>query len=647
MTHAYRVLTLGVSAIALIFGASSTFSQTSNEKKSDNPLEIVVTPNRSPTAIQRTGSAVSVVSSETIASSNPASLADALRSVPGLDLTETGQPGSPLNVRIRGASANKTLVLIDGMRVNDPSSTEGEFDFASIAPGLIDRIEVLRGPQSAIYGSDALGGVVNIITKRGRGPLQGYAQIEGGSYGTISSNTGVYGSKDAWNYSFATSQLKSEGFSSYGYRVKRVTASNPNLEKDGTERWGGFGRIGYDPGTGFRFETSLMSTRTRVEYDPGFGAQPDGASAAIQRSTQGWARAELDTFDTRLTHQLSVFANRTSRNYDALNAFGHSKYDYFGTRVGVEYQNTLKMDALGRLTLGGKMERESIEGFSEDLAPFPLARSKTIGKSQSTRSLFVLWQGRFGDNTDLSLGGRYDDVVDITQFLTWRATLAHRLPAFDTKLRASIGTGGKAPALDQLYSPFAGNPNLRPERSLGVDIGVDQPLLDGRATLSLTGFYNTFKDLIDYRATGPFTGNYFNVSQAETSGVELALDARLMPDLLRLRAAYTYMKAKDLNTGLTLARRPEHVGKFTLSITPNAQWTVEPRLTLFSQRYSTPGALDRLAPYARLDIHTDYKLNATFTLHARAENITNARYQEVMNFGTTGRAVYGGLKATW
>ena len=205
--------------------------------KEPPPLEITITANRSPTQIQRTGSAITVISSEEIRKTNPGSLVDALRMVPGLDLSETGGPGSSTNLRLRGANSGQTLVLIDGMRLNDPSAGSGEFDFSTVPSGLIDRIEVLRGPQSALYGSDAMGGVVNIITKRGKGPLTTFAQIEGGSYGTLSSNAGFYGTNGPWSYSFAASALHSDGFSRYGYRIRRLNGYAP-LEKDATNSMG-------------------------------------------------------------------------------------------------------------------------------------------------------------------------------------------------------------------------------------------------------------------------------------------------------------------------------------------------------------------------------------------------------------------------
>jgi vitamin B12 transporter len=619
---------------------------------SDGEIEISITANRVPTAIQRTGSAITLIPAEEIRKTNPASLVQVLRDVPGLDVTETGGPGGTTAVRIRGANAGQTLVLIDGIRVNDPSSGSGEFDFATLAPGLIDRVEVLRGPQSALYGSDAIGGVINIITKRGKGPLQTFSQVEGGSYGTISGNAGAHGSKDGITYAFALSALRSDRFSSYGYRVRRVTGALPKLEADSLNRYGGYGRIGFDAGGPFRAEIGTMGTFTRAGYDASFGTFPDTPSTVNSTFHSSYAKAELDTLDDQLKHSIQLYSNRTRRKYDSI-SFGANmlpantyldKYDYIGTRTGVEYQGTYKMGRLGSMMFGGRLEREAIESFSESASPFPFARTKDVGKAQSTRSVFALWQVPVGERIDVSLGGRIDDINKVATFRTWRATAAYRIDETGTKLRASLGTGGKAPTLYQLYAPFFGTATLRPEHSFGGDIGIDQTLLNGRLRLSATAFHNRMRDLIDYDFG---TSKYQNIARAETSGIELEAQAKLWEGYLAARGSYTHLRAVDRNTGLRLARRADHSGKFSLTITPTPKWTIEPTLVMMSKRFSSTNQTQRLAPYARLDILTSYQVNETVNVYLRGENLTNARYQDVQNYGTTGRAVYAGLRTQW
>lgn len=614
--------------------------------------DIVVTPGRSPQEIQRVGSAITVVRREDLERTNPASLVDALRSVPGLDVTETGGPGATTSVRLRGANAGQTLVLIDGVRVNDPSGVANDFDFAVIAPGLIDRIEVLRGPQSAVYGSDAIGGVVNIITRRGRGPFQGYAQIEGGSYGSVSGNAGAFGSNGPWQYAFAAQAQRSDGFSRFGFRIGRIERTLPPLEDDGFARHAGYARVGFDPGTGFRFEAGGLLSYTFLDYDASFGRFPDTPSGSAQRFTNAYAKGSFDLFDGRLTQSVQAFANRTDRRFrdvsfgadmSAANTF-RSLSTFVGERVGVEYQGDLKLDAFGKLTFGAKLERETADGFSEEVQPIAVPRERTLTAEQVTRSGYALWQVPIGDRLDVSIGGRVDDVADVDQFATWRATGAYRIPETGTKLRSSVGTGGKAPSLFQLFAPFFGNANLSSERSFGVDGGIDQSLFGSRLVLSATGFFNTFDNLIDFDLV---TFRYFNVARAETSGLELAADLELWPSYLRLKGVYTFLQSQDLDTGLTLARRPEHVGKLSLVITPTPKWTIEPVLYLISSRFSSANEIGRLAPYARLDIYSDYRFDQTWSAYVRLENLNNARYQEARNFGTTGPAGYVGMRATW
>lgn len=619
--------------------------------------ELVVTADRTPEPIGNTGSAISVVNSTTLQATNPGSLVDALRSVPGVDISESGGPGATANVRIRGANTGQTLVMIDGIRINDPTAASGDFDFAILGPSAIDHVEVLRGPQSALYGSDAIGGVINIITKSGKGPAQFSARTEAGSYGTINSSAAVTGSQGPWTYAVTGGAGRSTGFSRYGYRIPALEAKYPNLESDGYDRLGGSARVGYDAGEGFRFETGILSSYTRSDYDAATGAFPDTPSSATRLLNQVWSKATVDTFDGMWTHSLNVFETRINRSFNDISYKTNmlpknttsTVTDYTGNSVGAEYQSTLKMGWAGSLVYGARTQHETADVFLTKLLPTAVPRTPQVSATQDTNSLFALWQLPIGQRLNLTLGGRVDDVADVATFETWRATAAYNISETGTKLRASAGTGAKAPTLYQLNAPIYGNSTLHPEQSFGYDAGVDQSLFDGRVTLSLTGFANRFSNLIDFvvdPAAFPL-GHYVNVTRAETSGLELGADITLLPGFAKLTAAYTYLHAKDLSTNLTLQRRPSDVMRLALTLTPTTQWMIEPRITYVSKRFSGSNESSPLDPYTRVDLYTEYKIDPTWKVFARGENIFNARYQEVLNFGTTGPALYGGLSATW
>ncbi|MDB5634894.1 MAG: Vitamin transporter, partial [Tardiphaga sp.] len=300
--------TAAVFAFSCYNGAAR--AQSSPEKLPD----LVVTADRTSEPISKSGSDISVVSAATIATSNPGSLVDALRTVPGLDVTENGGPGGTASVRLRGGNTGQTLVMIDGIRVNDPTAASGDYDFAMFAPSVIERIEVLKGPQSALYGSDAMGGVINIISKKGSGPAQFNVRTEGGSYGTASTNGSMTGSTGPWSYAFTGGGQHSNGFSRYGYRIPALEARFPNLENDGYDRLGGSARIGYDAGEGEKLETGYLSSFTRSAYDAATGTFPDTPSAATKQLQQVWGRATIDTLDGVLTHSVNVFDTHVERS---------------------------------------------------------------------------------------------------------------------------------------------------------------------------------------------------------------------------------------------------------------------------------------------------------------------------------------------
>lgn len=634
----------------------------------ETPSDIVLTPGRSPEAVSRSGSAVTVIRAAEFEASSGKSLADLFRQVPGVSVTEAGGPGQAATVRVRGAEARHTLVLVDGVRVNDPSTGASEFDFNAIAPGDVERIEVLRGPQSALYGSDAIGGVINIITRKGRGGYRGFAVVEAGSYGTAATRIGVSGGTRNFDYAFALSMARGAGFSSYGYRVDRLKPhlAGP-LENDYFARLGGNLKLAWRPVEGVEVEVGATATTNRLQYDAAYGSQPDTPSLARARFLTQYLRFSADSFEGRLRHSVTLFANQTDRSYKDISYFDFgfgpfrewSRYGYAGRRFGAEYQGDLKLDRFGKLIFGARIEEEKLTSSTRVVESLFNSPSRDTARQQ-TRSLFALYQIPVGSRLDLSFGARLDDVEKVDRFITWRATGAYRIDETGTKFRASVGTGGKAPSLFQLHSPQYGTKSLEAERSFGVDAGVDQQLFGGRLTLSATLFHNRLTNLIDFSAydaatfsypTCPasqlYSGCYQNVGKAETSGVETSAEAVLVEGLLTARASYTHLVARDLSTGLKLARRPEHEGRLAFRFTPMEGLSIEPVVQFVGVRYSSANQVYKLAPYARFDLRAEYQLHKHLAVFARGENLTNARYQEVYNYGTTGRAAYAGLRATW
>jgi vitamin B12 transporter len=485
--------------------------------------DFVVTPTRSPQAISRAGSAVTVITAEEIAKESPKSIAEVLRRSPGLTVTETGGPGSSTTVRIRGAESRHTLVLIDGVRVTDPSQASAEFDFAQLVPTDIERIEVLRGPQSALYGSDAIGGVINVITRKGRGAPRVFASTEAGSYSSKGLRAGVSGGTGPLSYAFSLAGFDTAGFSRYGYRIGRIERNRLwPLEADATKRLGASGRVGIDLGNGMELAVGGDACVYEAPYDAAFGEVPDTPSLADQRLYTGFARLTGLAFDGLLRNTVLMSAGRTERDFKDISFFGAplttfwNRDSFVGERAAAEYQGDLKLGAFGLLTVGTRLERERLNSTSRSVLPVRTPLRETNDASQLTSSAFALHQISLWQNLHLSLGGRIDHVEsdhalclrngicetptgspkEDDTFATWRATAAYEIPESGTTFRGSVGTGAKAPSLFQKFDPTFGTPGLTAERSFGFDVGVDQRLLADRLVLSATVFANRFRNQI-------------------------------------------------------------------------------------------------------------------------------------------------------
>jgi len=456
---------------------------------------ITVTATRNPLAVSRAGSAVDVIDHDEIERMGATSLRDVLQSIPGLYIHESGGAGSLTNIALRGAAPGQTLILVDGVRIGDPTSTDNAPDLGGMALGDIERIEILRGPQSALYGSDAMGGVVQIITRKGKGPPRKTVSVEGGSYGTLRARGAVSGSTDAVSYALSIDVLHSQGFPRYGYRATHpiflsdgVTPLPPLPGSDPTNRGGATGRASYSLGGASEIEFGFAVNSNKISFDNPYAVLPVDVFNPFNQSTElngrAYSRFTNKMFDGQLRNQFSLFAtaldNVVAETESCPEDFiSNCRTNYHGSRAGAEYQGDLNLGDFGKLTLGLRNETER-SNLSHDLpANLGGGRAGDFIGQQTTNSAYALQQFELGDRLDLSVAGRVDSVLNGRAFATGRATAAWRILETGGKLRASVGTGAKVPSLYQRFGPY-GLASLAPEENIGVDAGIDQPLFENR-----------------------------------------------------------------------------------------------------------------------------------------------------------------------
>ena len=671
------------SVLAAIAGA-----MTLAPARADQLPEIVVTADRVEEPIGQTGASVTVIPASEVQKLGTKGIADVLRGVAALDVNESGGVGSATEVRLRGANPGETLVLIDGVRVGDPSATDGSLDFGNLSAVDIERIEILRGPQSALYGSDAMGGVINIITRKGGKTPRRNVTVEAGGYGTLSTRATMSGGDDVWTYSLGVNLLHSDGFARYGYRIDRpivigdgVTPLPPLPADDPTDKGGASGQFSYRVSDTVTVDAGFSLFGNALRFDNPYAYAASDVFSHYNTSqaliADGFVRTTADTFGGLLRNQLTVFSNVTDRNiwqtegcYDPAYPYNYGlincRSGYLGARYGAEYQGDLKLGAFGGLVFGARTETETA---STSQSPNPDNSFTPIHAQQTTNSVFAEHRLTLFDRLDLTVGGRIDAIEEGQTFETWRATAAYRIDETGTKLRASAGTGAKAATLYQRFSQY-GTPGLLPEQSFGVDAGVDQKLFDDRLTLSATAFASNYDNLVQYGDVNSCTtlqqtellGCYYNIARARMRGLETSAEATLAPDVLRAKATYTYDDAEnldfgnpsDIDAGLQLYRVPRNSGSLSLIYDGIANLEIEPRLSLVGQRfdiyynaamYASQNVI--LASYAKLDLLANYKINDNLAMFGRIENLTDARYEEVYNFGTAGRSYYAGISYSW
>ena len=610
---------------------------------------IVSTPNLTPTALNQTGSSVTVITAEQIAERGQVNVAEVLRGVPGLDVVRTSVPGSPTSVFLRGAPNEHTKVLVDGIPANDPISPGRAFDFSNMSVDNIEKIEVIRGPQSVLYGSDAIGGVILITTRKGQGANSGKASAFGGSFSTFNSAAGTSGSSGSVYYSAGGSYFDTNGFSARARPFGGV-------EDDGFQLGTFSSRTGSQPNQNVNVDLVMRYNQGLVDTDNGFPVTDDPNDSDTFQQAVGGVRMNYRNDEGWFTSTLAYYVSdvkRGSRTFpDAINGPFSFTGLFSGNTQQVDWRNTLTWldgDWLGASTTVGTLYQTEVGESRDDFGFFPR-------ESLDDAAVYGEQQTRIGESWFVTAGVRIDNYNVYGANDTYRFTSLYRVPGLLTGIRGTIGTGFRAPSLYQRFAPGGvGNPNILPEHSKGWDFGVEQPLFDGNLVPSVTYFRNDFTNFIDFDQN-LFT--YYNASQVRTTGLEMAT-LFVLDERTTLTTSYTYMETHapsnavppPLGTDSALLRRPRNKfgAQFNRRIfNGRANWNVG--MIYVGHRDDAtgfPSARVRLADYIVFNTALQYDLTRRIQLFGRVDNVFNEKYEEVYGYGTAPASAYAGAAVNW
>lgn len=643
-------------ALAALLGAHAVLAQTQSSGSDDVPTlttpKIEVTGFRVPTLLNETSQGVSVMSEPEIRARNPDTIHQLFTQIPGVHIDQTGGPGGISSVYIRGSDPNHVLILVDGVRMNDPTNDRGgTYDLSSITPAMIERVEVIRGGGSAIYGADAMGGVINIITKRGK-PGAPSVTLNGGlgTKGFANAGAGVSGGNDTATYSFGLSQLK-DGREKDGGTLDLTSINgglNVKLTENATWRFNGlFSSRGSDA-----FPQDSGGVRLSVLRD----LERRHADEATLGTGLDWKLWERVTFRFGIsTYNRIEDVNspgvapglRSSTGLPASLSRTDFKRDGFllSALIALPLRTALTV-GFERLVESGDNQTTLDFGFPA-LAAFNLHRNTNSGflelKSEPLDGLIV----RLGARNDVisSSGQNVDpftgDVRAVNSGLGARlspsAGLRYTFASIGTSLKANYSEGYKAPSFYALSQPLVGNPDLKPETSKNAEVGVEQYLFEDSLWASLSAFKNETKNLVDFDGTVLPFGQLVNRNKVDTDGAEGQI--RYAPvDALTLGLNATYARARIADTGARLRNRPDWRGGITIQYRLNEaigfNWQTAYVGTTLDSSIPTDNVL--LKPFWRSDFSTYYRFLDRYTITAAIDNVFNKRYEQFVGFQNPG-----------
>ena len=610
---------LRYTAAALAMLPVAAFAQTAED-------DIVVTASGFAQPRSETGQAIDIVDRDRLDQLQSATIADALKTVPGVSIATRGGLGSQSSAFIRGGSSAQTLVLIDGVRINDLSSPNGAFDFGALMTGNIGRVEILRGPNSVIWGSQAIGGVVNV---QSIAPVDGFAARMGAEYGgydTQRVNANIAGSSGALEGSIGGSFVHSDG----------ISALAGGTERDGYDNLTGNARLKVNLHDGFSLDLRSYYNRATVAYDSAFGVGANGLPVSRNRQFVGYVGANFDLLDGRLQNRFAYTRTDIKRIGTDPVIFSFNNFNVRGTIDRAEYHAAFDLNDALTWVAGAEYERSFASTSFEGAAP-DIARNQ-MGSGFGQMILRPL------TGLTLTAGVRHDIYDDYGGHTTFGGNAAFTPNAGRTMFRATYGEGFRAPTLTEGQPPY-GNTDLKPETARNFDLGVEHQFLGNKAQIFATYFNRRSNDLIAFSSV---TGQSENIEKVTAKGLEAGVT--LSPfDNLNIQASYTLVDAINRSAGANFGKRQTLRPQHNVSLT--ADWQTPFGLSVGSSVYWVGDSFDdaannlRLNGYALFGLRASMPLTDTLELYSRIENLFDAHYTVVAGYNSFGRNATMGVRA--
>jgi len=609
-----RKLLVCVGAL-LILAVSASGAWAIVESKKDQAVkqgEMVVTATETEENIDQVPSTTFVVTDQEIQEKVQWSLQDALRDVPGVYIRSNGPFGGTTGITMRGTQDGQTSVMLDGVRLADPITTSGVMDISNLLTGGIGQVEVVQGPQSTLYGSDAMGGVINIRTRRGQGTPTGWASVGFGSHNTWQGMAGTQGQLDRFNFMLTGTGISTDGISKY----------KGGSEDDAYSAYQFNGRFGFDINDNTEIYYIGYYNKADADYDSTTGDTENNQKTTSYTNILGLTNAPFSWWN----HKLTFSYGSVHRDYS-------DDSDYKSYLTTAQWRHNLLYKDINTVTLGVQWQQEQ----GDYSTTWDSIEKQTV----DTLSFYLQDQLKILEGLYLLGGLRNDNNEDFDDELTWRVGASYTIAATDTIFKGTYGTGFKAPSLYQRYSPY-GSTDLSPEKSKGWDLGVVQNLWEKRIKLGLTYFNIQTDDLISFDMN---TWKYENLDEVKSQGVEFYAQSQLL-SWLGVDFSWTYTDAQDESTDKDLRYTPRDKGTLGVRLSP---WSNRLNIRIWAlyvgDRYTDAANTNEADSYITVNASATYKVTKWLSVYGNVINLFDEDYEEIKNYNTLGLSGFIGLRA--